>query len=378
MAGIYVHIPFCGQRCIYCDFFSTVGLQHLAGDYVNALLVEARLRVAELGKDAVRTLYVGGGTPSTLSAEHWQRLIAGLRERFMLSELDEFTVEVNPDDVTQAYMENLHRLGVNRVSMGVQSLVDEELRTINRRHTASQAMDAVRYIHEAGIDNVSIDLIYGLPGQTLSSWRRSVEGALRLGVQHISAYNLSYEPGTRLWHLRESGAVHEADDDLCVDMYHTLVQMLGSANFEHYEISNFALPGYYSRHNSAYWDGTPYLGLGASAHSYDGAVRRYNPGDLHGYIRSLLSGQSVAVAEPSQWWERYDEMVMVRLRTARGLDVQAVAEKFGEKASRHLMREARRHVQGGLLRQAGNHLVLTASGVMMSDSVIRDLMWDGQ
>ena len=173
MAGIYVHIPFCGQRCIYCDFFSTVGLQHLAGDYVNALLVEARLRVAELGKDAVRTLYVGGGTPSTLSAEQWQRLIAGLRERFMLSELDEFTVEVNPDDVTQAYMENLHRLGVNRVSMGVQSLVDEELRTINRRHTASQAMDAVRYIHEAGIDNVSIDLIYGLPGQTLSSWRRS-------------------------------------------------------------------------------------------------------------------------------------------------------------------------------------------------------------
>ena len=366
--------------------------------YVHSLLCEAKLRREEIVNSSpskiegaggsmpsqsndrsiipqFTTLYLGGGTPSVMPVELLSALINGLSEIFDLSLVEEFTIEVNPDDVTREYVEELRQLGVNRVSMGVQSFNDGDLLTINRRHSAQQAIDAVDAIKEAGISNVSIDLIYGLPGQTLDSWQHNVEQAIGLNVQHISAYNLGYEPRTRLWVMREQGKVQEVSDDDCIAMHDILVIMLKEAGFEHYEISNFARPGYRSRHNSSYWNFTPYLGLGAAAHSFDGNVRRYNPSSIKEYLEKLSNGLPAFIEENLEWWERYDEEVMVRLRMSDGLDTKLIAQRYGDKVSNHLIKQSQQFIGQGLLRVKGNSLILTPRGVMMSDNIIRNLMW---
>ncbi|MBO4721549.1 MAG: radical SAM family heme chaperone HemW [Muribaculaceae bacterium] len=397
MAGIYIHIPYCKSKCIYCDFYSTPVVETME-QYVHSLLCEAKLRREEIVNSSpskiegaggsmpsqsndrsiipqFTTLYLGGGTPSVMPVELLSALINGLSEIFDLSLVEEFTIEVNPDDVTREYVEELRQLGVNRVSMGVQSFNDGDLLTINRRHSAQQAIDAVDAIKEAGISNVSIDLIYGLPGQTLDSWQHNVEQAIGLNVQHISAYNLGYEPRTRLWVMREQGKVQEVSDDDCIAMHDILVIMLKEAGFEHYEISNFARPGYRSRHNSSYWNFTPYLGLGAAAHSFDGNVRRYNPSSIKEYLEKLSNGLPAFIEENLEWWERYDEEVMVRLRMSDGLDTKLIAQRYGDKVSNHLIKQSQQFIGQGLLRVKGNSLILTPSGVMMSDNIIRNLMW---
>ena len=377
MAGIYIHIPFCATRCSYCDFYSTLLLSEVGERYVDALLAEARLRRGELHGAVVKTLYLGGGTPSQLPLALLSRLIRGLREVIDLGAVTEFTVEANPDDVTREWCETVKSLGVNRVSMGVQSFEDEILKLIGRRHTARQVGDAMVSLREAGINNVSIDLIYGLPGQTVSSWAATVDQAVALGPWHISAYGLTYEEGTRLWHQRERGEVTEVPEEQCLEMYRLMTERLQRAGFEHYEISNFALPGWYSKHNSSYWNDTPYLGLGAAAHSYDGQVRRSNPCDLRTYTDRLLAGETVCEEERLTPGERYDERVMLGLRTSRGVDARRLREDFGEEAWRHFTREAQRHIDAGNLRlSAGDVYVLTPDGIMLSDSVMRDLLWE--
>ena len=378
MAGVYVHIPFCASRCSYCDFFSTLSLKEAAGPYVEALVAEARIRRDELRDERVRTLYLGGGTPSQLPLPLLERLVNGLAGVLDLDGVEEFTIEANPDDVTPEWSAALPSLGVNRVSMGVQSFEDDILRAIGRRHNAAQAVQSVNNLRVAGIGNVSIDLIYGLPGQTLASWESSVCQALELHSRHISAYGLTYEEGTRLWLQRERGEVVEVPEEICVEMYRLLVERLREAGYEHYEISNFALPGYYSRHNSSYWDETPYLGLGAAAHSYDGSVRRSNPCDLREYIEKIHHGEPACEPEEMTWWERYDERVMLGLRTARGVDAERLGPDFGEQALKHFKREAQRHIVRGNLRVVDTtRYVLTDEGIILSDSVIRDLMWNG-
>lgn len=344
--------------------------------YVQSLLCEAELRQGEIGNQFFTTLYLGGGTPSVMPLNLLSSLINDLSKVLSFSQVEEFTIEVNPDDVTRDYIERLRQLGVNRVSMGVQSFNDDELQAINRRHTAQQAIDAVHDIMDAGINNVSIDLIYGLPGQTLNSWKRNVEQAIGLDVQHISAYNLSYEPGTRLWVMREQGKVQEVSDEDCIAMHDTLVEQLKDAGFEHYEISNFARHGFRSRHNSNYWNFTPYLGLGAAAHSFDGTIRRYNPSSIKEYIGKLGNGTPAFIEEHLEWWERYDEEVMVRLRTSDGLDSNLISKRYGDKAHDHLIKQAKAFIIQGLLKQQDNIISLTPQGVMMSDNIIRNLMWD--
>ena len=377
MAGVYVHIPFCASRCSYCDFFSTLQLEQKGADYVEAVIAEALLRREELHGETVRTLYLGGGTPSQLPLPLLSRLIAGLGECFDLSGVEEFTVEANPDDVTAAWCEALPPLGVNRVSMGVQTFEDDILRLIGRRHTASQVEEAVARLRDTGIDNISIDLIYGLPRQTIASWTDSVERALALTPQHISAYGLTYEEGTRLWWQRERGEVTEVPEEQCREMYRILVQSLQRAGYEHYEISNFALPGYHSRHNSSYWNDTPYLGLGAGAHSYDGEVRRSNPANLQEYIDKVTAGKPAFEQEELTRWERYDERVMLGLRTSQGVDADKLRKDFGNEAWRHFVKMAQGHITAGNLSVSDNgRYVLTRDGIMLSDSIIRDLMWD--
>ena len=377
MAGVYVHIPFCASRCAYCDFYSTLRLADVGERYVEAVIAEARLRCDELRGEGIRTLYLGGGTPSQLPVPLLERLVLGLRDTFDLSGLEEFTIEANPDDVTPDWCAALLPLGENRVSMGVQSFEDGILRAIGRRHTAQQAVDAVENLCHAGIHNISIDLIYGLPGQTAESWTATVRQALELKPQHISAYGLTYEEGTRLWWQRERGEVIEVPEEQCLEMYRILMKMLKKTGYEHYEISNFALPGYRSRHNSSYWNDTPYLGLGAAAHSYDGKVRRSNPCDLQRYIDKVMAGETACEQEEMSRWERYDERVMLGLRTAAGVDADAIRAEFGDEAWQHFTREARRHIAAGnLIVTDGTRYILTPEGIMLSDAIIRDLMWE--
>lgn len=337
------------------------------------------MRRRELRGEPILTLYLGGGTPSQLPLPLLSRLVAGLRAALDLDGVVEFTVEVNPDDVVPEWCAAVKSLGVNRVSMGVQSFENSILRAIGRRHNAAQVDEAVAHLRQAGISNISIDLIYGLPGQTVESWAQTVARAIALEPRHVSAYGLTYEEGTRLWRQRERGEVVEVPEDECLEMYRILVERLRAAGFEHYEISNFALPGYRSRHNSSYWDETPYLGLGAAAHSYDGTVRRYNPSDLQGYIDKLSAGEQACEAEALTRRERYDERVMLGLRTSRGVDAVRLREDFGDRAWQHFTREAQRHIDAGNVRIVDNaRYVLTPNGIMLCDGIIRDLMSDDQ
>ena len=376
MAGLYVHIPFCQSKCIYCDFYSMPNRFHQVSEYVDALLIEAVARREEVKGESITTVYVGGGTPSLLSEMLMEKLVTGLGRIFDMSRVEEFTIEVNPDDVHVDYIRFLRSIGVNRVSMGVQSFRDEDLRLINRRHHAAQAISAVEAISAAGIENISIDLIYGIPGQSEEDWKKNVEKAISLKVNHISAYSLMYEHGTRLSTMRDKGLVEEVAEESVAAMYDILVIELHHAGYQHYEISNFCLPGYHSRHNSSYWNLTPYLGLGVAAHSYDGAVRRYNPSHLQDYLQAMKSHQPFAKAEQCTESERYDEYVMLRLRTASGLGIEALQEMFSPKFSDFFIRKAKVLLAQGLLCEKDGNVFIPEHHVMVTDMITCELMWD--
>lgn len=369
MAGIYIHIPFCATKCIYCDFFSVAVTAEKRSAYLAALSKEYDARLGELRGEEVGTLYIGGGTPSLLSVDE----IAGLVSMPVLSADAEVTVEVNPDDVTPDFVDGLKRAGVNRVSMGVQSFCDEELEFLRRRHNAAQAKAAVATLRDGGIANLSIDLIYGIPGQSVESWTKSLEEAVALNTPHVSAYSLTYEEGTRLTRMRDRGDFSELDDDLTVALFEQLAATLHDAGYEQYEISNFAKPGWHSRHNSAYWDFTPYLGLGASAHSFDGKVRRYNPSSLKEYLEKV-DAAGVAYEEECETADQlYDEWVMTRLRTRAGMCLDDLEKRFGKKRRQYAARIVDRHIADRCLVREGSVVRLTRHGVMLSDMVFRDL-----
>lgn len=370
VAGIYIHVPFCQGRCIYCDFYSTTEGVEWKSRYVDALLAELRLRRDELPLARVHSLYIGGGTPSQLPA---RALVAILNEVCRLYPVDsdaEVTVEANPDDVTPEWLAALSHTPVNRLSMGVQSFDDSLLRLLRRRHTAQQAVRAVEQAVGHGISNVSIDLIYGLPTQTMEQWQADVRQALALDVQHLSAYSLSYEEGTPLWRMLEQGMIEEADEELSLRMYEHLIDATRAAGFTHYEISNFCRPGRHSQHNSAYWCGAPYLGFGPGAHSYDGMrTRRWNLSDLKGYVQAagfMPPHQSEVLTDD----ELYDETVMTRLRTSEGLSLDLLTASYRA----YCMAQAEPHLRTGRLEQAGSTIRLTRQGIFTSNDIISDLM----
>lgn len=376
MAGLYIHIPFCESKCIYCDFYSMANNNHLIDKYIDALLVEAAQRKNELNSETITTVYLGGGTPSLLSITQLSKLVNGLKKVFDFSDVEEFTIEVNPDDVTADYIQQAKSLGINRVSMGVQSFSDEDLRFINRRHTAKQATDAIHIIKEAGIDNISIDLIYGIPGQNIEMWKNNVDTAISLSVQHISAYTLMYEDGTRLSVMRSLGKITEMDDDVVAAMYDYLVAQLKSNGYIHYEISNFALPGLHSRHNSSYWNLTPYMGLGVAAHSFDGTVRRFNPSNLKKYLDALGEGNLCVEVEKITKAEKYDEYVMLRLRTADGIDADELMHRFDEEYYQFFIEKTKPLVSEGSLINENGRYYIPENHIMISDNITCDLLWD--
>lgn len=376
MAGLYLHIPFCRTRCIYCDFYSTVG-EEVQARYVDALLAEWQLRRDELRGEPVETLYIGGGTPSQLAPRLWGRLFEALGRDIEFGRCREITFEANPDDITPDYATALAALPVDRVSMGVQSFSDENLRFLRRRHTAAQALAAIGCLRRAGFERLSIDLIYGLPGQSVGTWQNDLRQAVALDLPHLSAYNLIYEEGTPLDRLRCEGRVQECDEMLSLQLFETTLDELAAAGYEQYEISNFARPGEYARHNTAYWQGIPYLGLGPSAHSYDGACRRSNPPDLKRYVESMRRGEPFYETEPLDADTRYNDRVITSLRTMWGLDLDAVAADFGEERRRYCLRMARPHMTNGLLEISSGRLKLTRRGLFVSDGVMADLLFVG-
>lgn len=360
MAGIYVHIPFCKSRCKYCDFFSTTRLEQRTL-YVQALLAEWRDRQHEL-REPITTIYLGGGTPSTLSIDSLRLLSNEITILHHPTQL-EFTLEANPGDITPERVAAWRQLGINRLSIGVQSFDDNLLRLIGRRHTASQAREAIRTAQNAGFDNISIDLMYALPSQTMEQWRHDVAEVLRLGVQHVSCYGLIYEEGTAITNRLATNQIQAVDEDTEMRMYDYLIEQLSTHGFEHYEVSNFALPGRHSRHNSSYWCDTPYLGLGAGAHSYDGHARQWNICDLDLYIRQALSHQLQPEREVLSDEERHTERVMLGLRTSRGVSQQDID-----------MHRAQTLIESGLLIMRGDRICATTEGYHILNRLIEQLL----
>ena len=367
MAGIYIHIPLCATRCIYCDFYSTT-LRGQAPALVEALVREMDQR-RDFLSEPVRTVYLGGGTPSQLGPDLIARLLDALAARFDLSLCEEVTMEANPEDI--AHGPAWHWGRINRVSMGVQSMVDAELRLLHRRHNAAAVRLAVSRLRQGGIRNISLDLMYGLPGQTLQSWDASIEQVLALHPQHLSAYNLMVEEGTQLHRLVERGELTPCDDETCLQMAQLLRQRLHDAGLEQYEISNYARPGYHSSHNSSYWTPTPYLGLGPGAHSYDGQrLRISNAPDLTSY----LAGRRHEEREELTDLNLYNERIMLGLRTRLGVALSDVMHAGLLRSPRETQALIDRLTARRLLTLRADHLTLTESGLALADEVMRELM----
>ena len=386
MAGLYIHIPFCASRCIYCGFYSTTSLE-LRQQYVDAVCCEIMLRSEkpEVRGEKIETVYLGGGTPSQLTIPQLKQLFLYINKVYPLTTrhsplTTEITIEANPDDVTPVWAEVLPQLGINRISMGAQTFDNKRLRFLHRRHKADQVRQAVDILRKVGIRNISIDLMYGFPDETLDDWLRDIDAALALDVDHISAYCLMIEEDTPLWRLQmKDEKLKMPDEELERQMYEVLIDKLTAAGYEHYEISNFAKPGYRSRHNSSYWQDIPYIGLGAAAHSYtvlEGspsertAVRSWNVADIQQYIKAIEHGELPSEQELIDADTHYNDRITVALRTSNGLDLTNLSNRHRH----YCLKEAQRFLDDGLLQLHDNHLSLTRKGLFVSDYIMSSLI----
>ena len=375
MPGLYLHIPFCKKRCLYCAFYSTT-LHSLQGKYVDALCNELQQRRSYIKEESISTIYFGGGTPSLLTGEQIGKILTTIRSNYAIVPDAEITIECNPDDITPPYLAMLKANGFNRISMGVQSLDNEQLQRLGRRHTAQKAKEAFALARAAGFNNISIDLMFALPGSTTAEWQHTLQSAIALQPEHISAYNLTYEDGTPLSRALQAGEITEATEEENLRQFNTLITELKKAGYRHYEISNFALPGRESRHNSSYWNDTPYLGCGAGAHSYNGTARGWNVSDINKYIKGINNREPVFEIEELTLQERYNDTVLTRLRTADGLPTEWVKERFGDTLYNYMMRAARKEIAAGNLQStADGQLTLTEKGIFVSDAVMRELIY---
>lgn len=374
MAGLYIHIPFCAKRCIYCDFFSNTEMKYKE-PFITALIREMELRKTYIGEEPIETIYFGGGTPSQLQANEFKRIFDAIEQNFEVKDGSEITLEVNPDDMTPEYAAALRDLPFNRISMGVQSFQEKDLRFLNRRHDKDQALQAVDLCKRNGFTNISIDLIYGLPGQTLKEWEENLDEAIRLQIPHLSAYHLIYEEGTSLYKLKESGKIAPVNEELSVAFFSTLIDKLESAGYHQYEISNFARPGYHSKHNSSYWTGKKYLGLGPSAHSYNQDNRSWNRASLPLYLKGIQTGIPDMEIEKLDIRTRYNDFIITRLRTMWGLPLAELERLFGPDRLRYCEQQADPYLRQGLLASKEGILQLTRKGIFVSDGIMSDLLW---
>ncbi len=371
--NLYIHVPFCAQRCSYCDFYTQTRLG-LRVRYLEALLREIERRRVELPEgESVNNIYLGGGTPSLLSQKELDSIFEQIYRLYPISSDTEITLEANPDDISLEYAEGLRSLPINRVSMGVQSFQEEDLRFLNRRHNREQVYQAVERLRSVGIDNLSLDLIYGLPNQTKDTWEDNLNRMIALDVPHISAYHLIYEAGTPLTRLRDLGKVSEVSEEDSLLFFEMLISSLKKAGYEQYEISNFAKPGCYARLNTGYWQGESYMGFGPAAHSYDGDKRSHNVASIKLYAEGWEEGKRICETETLSIDERHNEYLMTRLRTQWGLDLNLFAMLFDEESRTTLLRKSQPYITRGELRLDGSILKMTERGVFISDAILVEL-----
>ncbi|MBO7145388.1 MAG: radical SAM family heme chaperone HemW [Salinivirgaceae bacterium] len=373
MAGIYIHVPFCKRKCGYCNFYSTTRLE-LKANYLQALQKELQQRRDYLNGEQVQTIYFGGGTPSLMEPAEIQSVIDTIKQLHSVADNPEITIEANPDDLTLAYIGQLAQTSVNRLSIGIQSFDDEMLKLMNRRHTAQQAIDAVRNCQQAGYSNISVDLIYGLPQMTADDWRRQLDNVARLNVQHLSAYHLSYEEGTAFGLKLKQHKLEEVSEDDSLEQFEILTDWAKTAGFEHYEISNFAKSSFRSRHNSSYWNRTIYLGVGPAAHSYNRTTRSWNTANTAEYIKGIESGSCVSEEEQLSPTDIFNDYVITALRTSSGIDMEYLEHEQPRQMVEYLRRQAESFVCDGRLEYATNHLKLTHSGIFISDEIMEALI----
>lgn len=374
-SGIYIHIPFCASRCIYCGFYSTVR-HDLKSRYVEAVCKELVLRSTYLdnieyegSRCDIDTIYIGGGTPSQLSADDFRKIFSTIHTVFKCSPC-ETTVEINPDDMDEGLAEVLAECGVNRISMGAQTFDAERLSFLRRRHKASDIPRSINILHDAGINNISIDLMFGFPDESPADFQEDVSKAIDLGIPHISAYSLMYEEGTPLYKMLHAGTVRQIDEDSSLLMYASLIDTLEKNGYEHYEISNFAKPGFRSRHNSSYWKDLPYLGIGAAAHSYNRKSRQWNVANIEKYIHGIETGECAFEIETIDDDTHYNDLITTALRTREGLDLSLLNEEYRSYA----LNNAKTSIAAGLLREEKDHLIITRKGLFVSDTVMSDLI----
>jgi oxygen-independent coproporphyrinogen-3 oxidase len=361
---------------VYCDFFSNTQAVRYKESYLAAIVEEMSIRREYIGGEALETVYFGGGTPSVLTPADFEKVFDAIYRLFTVKEGAEITLEANPDDMTPSYVLSLGRMPFNRISMGVQSFNDQDLRLLGRRHNADRAVEAVSLCRELGkYDNVSIDLMYGLPGQTTAMWEYNLREALRLETPHISAYHLTYEKNTPLYRMKEEGRVRPVSEDVSLEMFELLTAGLPEAGYLHYEISNFALPGYLSLHNSGYWTDRKYLGIGPSAHSYDTQSRQWNVSSLSRYVEGILKGLPDVESERLDENARYNEYIMTGLRCRQGISIGHILTTFGERKYLYCKKQAKAFIDGGILCEEGDRWRLSKRGIFVSDDVISRLFW---
>jgi len=373
MAGIYIHIPFCKQKCNYCDFYKTTQVLQKP-QFINALLNELEQRKSWLSNEEVKTIYFGGGTPSLLTINEIIRIIDTIYSNFNVVKTPEITLECNPDDLTKKQIENIRHTPVNRLSIGIQSFQNNQLKFMNRRHNATQAVDCVKMAQDAGFNNISTDLIYGLPNLSLKNWELELEQMGKLNVQHLSAYHLTIESGTVFHTMKNKGLIKTINEDESIQQFELLIQWARQNGFEHYEISNFAHSGYYSQHNTSYWQQETYLGAGPSAHSYNQKTRLWNVSDLAKYISGIHNNEVYYESENLSENDKYNEFLMTWLRTCWGVDIKKIGHLFGLGRQLNLKKAIQPYINDGNVYKKENRFILSDKGIFISDTILADLM----
>lgn len=384
MSGLYIHIPFCNSKCAYCGFYSIASLK-CKDDFLASLKQEIIQRKDYLHGEKVETVYFGGGTPSILSIDELQSIFTQLHETFEIDPNAEITLEANPDTLSLEYLEGLRSLGVNRLSIGIQSFFDEDLKYLSRRHNAEHALQSIQWAKATGFDNIGIDLIYGLPTSNADRWSQNLDKFFELNLPHLSAYALTLEPNSILTKQIEMGKALPVNEDDAVRDYGILCQKMAQHGYLHYEISNFCKPGMHSRHNSNYWFGIPYAGFGPSAHSYDGVSRQWNVSSVEQYNQGTPTGsplsnlgyaeRTLGDRETLTLEQIYDEYVMLRLRTMWGIDLKYIKREMGERFSTHCERQAQPLIAQGRLSQTREFLYLTDEQMLFADGIAEELFW---
>lgn len=371
-AGIYLHIPFCKTRCTYCDFYTLTNESQI-DNFVKAICSEAALRSVE-GRENIKTIYFGGGTPSRLNNSQFEKIFESLFKNYSIDANAEITVEANPDDLSEEYIKRLSELPVNRLSIGIQSFNDDELIFLSRRHSSQQAIDSVKLAQKYGFNNISVDLIYGLPNQTIAIWEDNLKQVTDLGIQHLSAYHLIYEEKTRMYNLLKAGKIKPVDEELSTEMFSMLIDWMTSHGFIQYEISAFGKEGFFSQHNTSYWKNRKYIGLGPAAHSYDGFDRSWNIASLIKYMEGVESGILEHQTEYLTLNEKYNEFILTGLRTMWGVDLREMKTIFGEELYNYCIENSQRYINIGKLTIQEDILKLTREGIFISDGIMSDLM----